>query len=553
MNCEALGSYPGSRRRCCCCCCTEPTAPSPLRSARGRSGLGTLSRAPALVSSAVLLVSVAVVVTVTLVQIHHSEVLLPGLKYGVVLDAGSSRTTVYVYQWPAEKENNTGVVSQTLKCTVRGSGISSHGNNPQDVPKAFDDCMRAVQEQVPAQLHGATRVYLGATAGMRLLRLQNETAAKAVLASIQSYFESQPFDFRGAQVISGQEEGVYGWITANYLKGSFLERSLWHAWVHPRGAETTGALDLGGASTQISFAVGDAVGPNASDIVQVSLYGYTYRLYTHSFQCYGRDQAEKRLLAALVQNSPRGLPVANPCYPREYRVTFRMGQVFDSLCTASQRPAWYDPAGPLTFEGVGSPWQCREKVAAMFDLEACGSREDCSFNGVYQPEVQGPFVAFAGFYYTASALNLSGSFSLDTFNARTWDFCTRSWAELPALLPKFDEAYARSYCFSAHFIYHLLVSGYKFTNQTWPQIHFEKEVGNSSIAWSLGYMLSLTNQIPAESPLLRLPLQPPVFVGLLAFFTATALLGLAVLVYLFVGPRTKQRAELAFNATMESD
>jgi hypothetical protein len=53
--------------------------------------------------------------------------------------------------------------------------------------------------------------------------LQNETAANEVLASIQSYFKSQPFDFRGAQIISGQEEGVYGWITANYIKGNFLE------------------------------------------------------------------------------------------------------------------------------------------------------------------------------------------------------------------------------------------------------------------------------------------------------------------------------------------
>lgn len=56
-----------------------------------------------------------------------------------------------------------------------------------------------------------------------LLRLQNETAANEVLASIQSYFTTQPFEFRGAQIITGQEEGVYGWITANYLMGNFVE------------------------------------------------------------------------------------------------------------------------------------------------------------------------------------------------------------------------------------------------------------------------------------------------------------------------------------------
>ncbi|XP_005383636.2 PREDICTED: ectonucleoside triphosphate diphosphohydrolase 3 [Chinchilla lanigera] len=523
------------------------------RRPRAYAGLKTLSRTPAIISLVVLLLSIVVLVTLTLVQTRHSQVIPPGLKYGVVLDAGSSRTTVYVYQWPAEKENNTGVVSQTFECSVRGPGISSYGDHPQDAPMAFEDCMERVQQQVPAPLHGSTRVYLGATAGMRLLRLQNETAADEVLASIQSYFESQPFDFRGAQIISGQEEGVYGWITANYIKGNFLEKDLWHMWVHPHGVGTTGALDLGGASTQITFMAEAAGALNTSDVVQVSLYGYTYTLYTHSFQCYGRNEAEKRFLALLLQNSSADTQVTNPCYPRGYRVTVPMGQVFNSLCTAQQRPASYNPLRSVIFEGTGDPWLCWEKVASIFDFRACHGQEDCSFDGVYQPKVQGPFVAFAGFYYTARALNLSGSFSLATFNASTWSFCSQNWAELPLLLPKFDEVYARSYCFSANYIYHLLVQGYKFTQETWPQIHFEKEVGNSSIGWSLGYMLSLTNQIPAASTLVRLSIPPPTFMGLLALFVATALLSLAILSFLCSSARTEKRSEHALEHTVDTD
>ncbi|XP_006868813.1 PREDICTED: ectonucleoside triphosphate diphosphohydrolase 3 isoform X2 [Chrysochloris asiatica] len=440
-----------------------------------QTGFKALSRTPAIIALTVLLVSVVVLVTITLIQIHQKEVLPPGLKYGIVLDAGSSRTTMYVYQWPAEKENNTGVVSQTFRCTVKGNGISSYGNNPQDVTKTFEECMQKVKEQIPAHLHGSSPIHLGATAGMRLLRLQNETAANEVLASIQNYFKSQPFDFRGAQIISGQEEGVYGWITANYLMGNFLEKNLWHMWVHPHGVETTGALDLGGASTQISFAVEEKVGLNTSDIMQVSLYGYVYTLYTHSFQCYGRNEAEKRFLAMLLQNSPTKTNLINPCYPRDYITTFTMSHVFDSLCTLNLKPATYNPNDIITVEGTGDPSLCRISVASLFALETCPDQETCSFNGVYQPKVKGPFVAFAGFYYTAHALNLSGSFSLYTFNKTMWDFCFHNWSQLPQLLPRFEEEYARSYCFSAHYIYHLLVSGYKFTEETWPQIHFKKE------------------------------------------------------------------------------
>ncbi|XP_042672843.1 ectonucleoside triphosphate diphosphohydrolase 3 isoform X3 [Centrocercus urophasianus] len=342
-----------------------------------------LTRTPSIVAQVFLLLSVILIIAIAVIQINQQKILSPGLKYGIVLDAGSSRTTVYVYEWPAEKENDTGVVSQTFKCDVKGPGISSYEHNTGALAKPLDECLNKVKERIPVHLHKSTSIYLGATAGMRLLRLQNETAANEVLASVQNYFRAQPFRFRGAHIITGPEEGVYGWITANYLMGNFLERNLWRTWVHPYRKETMGALDLGGASTQISFIPEDSQ-ENFNNTMQVKLYGYDYNVYTHSFQCYGREEAEKRLLALLLQ-------------------------------------------------------------------------------------------AFSGFYYTINALNLSGHFSLADFNSSMWFFCSQSWAQLQFMLPKSEEIYTRSYCFSANFIYYLLVHGYNFDAGNWPQIHFQKE------------------------------------------------------------------------------
>lgn len=36
--------------------------------------------------------------------------------------------------------------------------------------------------------------------------------------------------------------------------------------------------------------------------------------------------------------------------------------------------------------------------------------------------------------------------------------------------------YLKTYCFAAHYIYALLVDGYKFDKDNWKQIHFTKEV-----------------------------------------------------------------------------
>lgn len=41
-------------------------------------------------------------------------------QYGIVLDAGSSHTALYIYKWPADKQNGTGVVTQHGECHANG-------------------------------------------------------------------------------------------------------------------------------------------------------------------------------------------------------------------------------------------------------------------------------------------------------------------------------------------------------------------------------------------------------------------------------------------------
>lgn len=65
------------------------------------------------------------------------------------------------------------------------------------------------------------------------------------------------------------------------------------------GRDTVGALDLGGASTQITFVTKPTV-ENEDNLMKLRLYGQDYLIYTHSFLCYGREQVLLRLLAHLM-------------------------------------------------------------------------------------------------------------------------------------------------------------------------------------------------------------------------------------------------------------
>lgn len=45
----------------------------------------------------------------------------------------------------------------------------------------------------------------------------------AVLRAVAATLKTYPFDFRGAKILSGEEEGVFGWVTANYLLENFIK------------------------------------------------------------------------------------------------------------------------------------------------------------------------------------------------------------------------------------------------------------------------------------------------------------------------------------------
>ena len=73
--------------------------------------------------------------------------------------------------------------------------------------------------------------------------------------------------------------------------------TLWNSWLgYP--THTYGALDLGGASTQITFIPKDSV--RADYAQSVDMYGTEYTVYSHSYLCYGLNEAYRNLTALLV-------------------------------------------------------------------------------------------------------------------------------------------------------------------------------------------------------------------------------------------------------------
>ncbi|NWH69544.1 ENTP8 diphosphohydrolase, partial [Piaya cayana] len=428
-------------------------------------------------------------------------------QYGLVFDAGSTHTALYIYHWPADKENGTGIVSQLEACTVSGPGISSYADDPAGAGASLKPCLDKAMELIPAKQQRETPTYLGATAGMRLLRAQNSTKAEQVFAEVAKVISEYPVDFRGARILTGNEEGSFGWVTVNYLLETLVKFSFSGKWEHPLDTEVFGALDLGGASTQITFQPGVTI-EDKNTSVFFRLYGTNYSLYSHSYLCYGQTQALKMLLAALHQ-VPRPPQISHPCYPKGYQESITTADLYDSPCVHA--PSTPSPAQVLTVTGTGDPAACISAIRKLFNF-SCGVNRTCGFNGVYQPPVRGQFFAFAGFYYTFHFLNLTSQQSLSDVNSTVQAFCKKSWAELVETFPQ-DKEYLHTYCSMAIYILTLLLDGYKFNEHTWSSIHFSRQAANTDIGWTLGFMLNFTNMIPTEALELVKGQQPSLWAG----------------------------------------
>ncbi|XP_064892301.1 ectonucleoside triphosphate diphosphohydrolase 2 isoform X1 [Columba livia] len=455
----------------------------------------------------------------------------PGFKYGIVLDAGSSHTAMFVYKWPADKENDTGVVGEHSMCDVEGPGISSYSSSPPTAGTSLVHCLNQALRDVPKEKHAGTPLYLGATAGMRLLNIADPQASDAVLRAVAATLRSYPFDFRGAKILSGEEEGVFGWVTANYLLENFIKRGWLGEWIQPQ-KKTLGAMDFGGASTQITFETRDTIEDPRNEVM-LKLYGQAYKVYTHSFLCYGRDQVLKRLLSKLLQQAQSyQATVPHPCWPTGYQKSLSLSSVYDSPCTEKERPGLALDT-TVTVTGTGNGSLCALLVSKLFDFTTC-SFSQCSFDGIFQPEVSGNFIAFSAFFYTVdfiqTVMGKAVHLPSDLKDAAE-TICATSWSELLQKAPKLEKRLP-DYCPISMFVYLLTTKGYNFNNHSFPNIAFQKKAGETSIGWALGYMLNLTNMIPAEKPSSHKSMLYNYWVILILLFVVTALMSLVTAVCL---------------------
>ncbi|EOA87052.1 uncharacterized protein SETTUDRAFT_19572 [Exserohilum turcica Et28A] len=365
-------------------------------------------------------------------------------RYGVVLDAGSSGTRVYIYRWlntNAARNKATDaqlhslpVIETDKKWTKKiHPGISTFGENPHQVgPEHLDKLLSHALKHVPLDQVSNTPLFLLATAGMRILP---ERQRKEVLDQVCQFarsttqFQLPDCDVH-VQVIPGETEGLYGWIAANYLLGGF-DNPKDHQ--HGNGHSTYGFLDMGGASAQIAFA------PNATEAEKHSndltllrlrtLDGtpLEHKVFVTTWLGFGVNQARERYIKALLESSTeKELP--DPCLPEGLTVEVtKDGKLIDSDDDDDDPK----PKAAAELVGTGKFSECLHRTYPLLEKEKECTDSPCLINGQHVPAIDfnvNHFVGVSEYWHTTHEIFEHGhknkAYDLKTYQERVTQHST---------------------------------------------------------------------------------------------------------------------------------
>ncbi|OAA46276.1 Nucleoside phosphatase GDA1/CD39 [Metarhizium rileyi] len=459
-------------------------------------------------------------------------------QYGVILDAGSSGTRLYVYKWKhpisAINHASSSDLGSLPKLKLKRSqkihpGIATFADDVASIgPKHLQSLISVALDEVPTENVSKTSIFLMATAGVRLL---NKSQQVSLLEGICKYLQMNT-DFHipnceeRVQVISGETEGLYGWIATNYLLGGF-DRPKEHT--HGKGHHTYGFLDMGGASAQIAFAPNTTeTERHAKDLKLVRMRrldgsSAEYKVFTATWLGFGANKARSRYIESLVESyADSADDIPDPCMPKGLQ------------SPTGENLSLGKPDGK-TLIGTGAFDECLKKTYPLLRKDAPCEDHPCLLNGQHVPAIDfevNHFVGVSEYWHSTHGVfgKAQQVYDLASYQQKVLAFCSREWAAIKSDIVKRKKSTeqkvqeAGEACFKASWLINVLYEGIgipRLDLESWPRPSFngtydrpEKDkqysfspfqpintVNGVEVSWTLGKMvLYASGQVSPHLP-----------------------------------------------------
>ena len=407
-------------------------------------------------------------------------------SYGIMIDAGSSGSRIMIYKWPVNKGHGFPILHTSDEFQFKQEpGLSSFASDMDALDEYLKSLFDFASNVIPEKFHSITPVYLYATAGMRLLSLENQTRLLQKSCHFVKKHYLFPIEncFNHFKVISGEMEGVFGWLAVNYLRGSLISNSTYEE------ISTVGFLDMGGASAQIAFEPTKSMASkHKEDLTTIELVSNdgiitTFHVFVTTWLGFGANQARSRYLEKLLQlNSLEASQITDACLPKGF------SQKVDNTVLV----------------GSGDYDTCSKTMVGLLNKDKMCPDLPCYFDGIHIPLLSMKnhyFLGVSEFWYTShDVFELGGSYDASQMRKATREFCNSNWTDinedyLAGNYPNVNSVdRLESQCFKSTWIMTILHEGFglpqeadgKTTKSTFESVN---EIQNVGVSWTLGAML----------------------------------------------------------------
>ncbi|CAI5758269.1 unnamed protein product [Candida verbasci] len=415
------------------------------------------------------------------------------INYVVMIDAGSTGSRVHVYKFDSCNQPPQ-LLEETFE--MKKPGLSSFDTDTVGAAKSLDSLLEKALEVVPKDKQSCTPVAVKATAGLRLL---GETKSKAILEEVRNHLDKNyPFPVEDISIMDGKDEGVFAWVTANYLLGNIGNKEK---------LPTAAVFDLGGGSTQIVFEPEYKDEPivDGETKYEFKFGDHLFTLYQYSHLGYGLMQGRNKINSIIVKNkidqftkkysSKQELPenaeveIINPCIPP--------GIVAKNV-QVEVDGEWYI----VNMKGSSTPvgFQCRKIAEEILNKDQACEAKPCSFNGIHQPSLKKAFnknsdmYIFSYFYDRTNPIGMPSSFTIEELKDLTRVICEGETLWKDVLFDDHIKSLNEEpqWCLDLSFITAMLHTGYDIPLNR--ELKTAKTIDNNELGWCLGASLPLLDK-----------------------------------------------------------
>lgn len=374
--------------------------------------------------------------------------------YVAIVDAGSESSCIRVYKYTSNENNDYVLILSGNYFKESKKRLGAYLSNVTDGVRSIEDLLEGARSYIPENKLSSTWLALRASP---VIRMAEPDKAEQLLSELQKLLDKSGFkvDNKSVDYVEDSDEGIFSWITVNYLNNMNLYLPKMHVAV----------IDLDEGSSKITFSISNSTEAalyqreNLRNLIGASS---NITLFTHNYPDSGLQAARHAILTN--GNTTQGTILQSAClHPRTVNAFWTYHNV------------------NYTVSGLQ-----HDKNVSGVDIKACVELINRYIplhitwkpNSLTKHQLTGFYKCFSNTFDMGEGVEMN----VEEILKKAEKICA-----------KLNTDYEPFHCLDLIYTWKLLTDGFGLSNST--KLEYTHEIHHQYVSWTLGYALSLLNYV----------------------------------------------------------